>query len=141
MFAVKEPILTEKSFAKIKDRVYLFKVKPGASKGRIKSEVEFIFNVKVRRVNTLKDPLRRRRVGRFSGFRSRFKRAFVFLEEGYSISIYPKEQESSSKEAANRSAASQLEESGQLASSKRPAGGELTLEPESGEELTPQEEV
>lgn len=91
MFVVREPILTEKSFSKIKDRVYVFKVERTATKARIKTEIEFIFNVKVKRVNTLRDPLRRHRVGRFSGFRSRFKRAILYLEDGYSISIYPDE--------------------------------------------------
>lgn len=98
MFVVKEPILTEKGFAKIKQGVYVFKVERSATKPRIKAEVEYIFNVKVRRVNTLRDPLRRKRMGRFVGFKSHFKRAIVYLEEGNSITIYPEDQSQTTSE-------------------------------------------
>lgn len=56
MFIVKQPVLTEKTFNGIKQRVYVFLVSPKAKKPAIKREIEFIFNVKVTKVNTLQEP-------------------------------------------------------------------------------------
>lgn len=93
MFIVKQPVLTEKTFEGIKRRVYVFLVSPRAKKPTIKREVEFIFNVKVEKVNTLQEPWRTKRIGRNTGRLPRHKRAIVTLKEGYGITIYPQQDE------------------------------------------------
>lgn len=48
----------------------------------IKEAVEFLYPVKVLSVNTHNPPRKQRRVGKFAGFKSRYKRAIVTLEDG-----------------------------------------------------------
>ena len=65
-----EPIMTEKSYAGIPNKVYTFKVNKSANKIQIKKAVEELFEVKVDRVNTLI----------VTGKTSDYKKAVVFLK-------------------------------------------------------------
>ena len=58
-----------------------------ANRIEIKEAVEKIFDVKVRKVNTVVQNGKRRRVGRSIGFTSAFKKAFVTLEPGFEIDL------------------------------------------------------
>lgn len=87
---IKYPILTEKTYPQMQDKIYTFAVDRRASKTEIKHAVEFIFNVKVDRVNTFNVPKKAKRVGRYSGFTNSYKKAIVKLNEG-SINILPEE--------------------------------------------------
>ncbi len=64
---------------------YVFKVFDNVNKAEVKTQVEKIFNVKVKDVKVLNMPKKRRDIGRHPGFKSGFKKAIVVLEEGYSI--------------------------------------------------------
>ncbi|MEO2150492.1 MAG: 50S ribosomal protein L23, partial [bacterium] len=66
---------------------YSFKVAKTANRIEIKEAVEKIFDVKVRKVNTVMQNGKRRRVGRSIGFTSAFKKAFVTLEPGFEIDL------------------------------------------------------
>ena len=50
---IKKPVLTEKSYAGISNKVYTFEVAKEANKIEIAKAVEELFGVKVARVNTL----------------------------------------------------------------------------------------
>ena len=68
---IKAPIITEKSNDQIeKQNKYTFKVSLDANKVEIKQAVEAIFNVKVVDVNTIRVLPKRRRVGKYEGYRS-----------------------------------------------------------------------
>lgn len=79
-----EPILTEKSYAGIPNKVYTFKVATGANKIEIKKAVEELFEVQVERVNTVncrgKLKTRNTRSGQVVGKTSDYKKAIVFLK-------------------------------------------------------------
>ncbi|EIN15287.1 50S ribosomal protein L23 [Mycoplasmopsis agalactiae 14628] len=94
---IKSPVLTEKSNEALGKNVYTFEVDWAANKFQIKKAVEFIFKVKVLSVNTLKVDKQPKNLGRFHGFTNKFKKAFVKLAEGYSISFYPQEEEKQDK--------------------------------------------
>ncbi len=79
---VKRPIVTEKATIKMELDQFTFDVDPKATKPIIKQAIEQLFDVKVRSVNTHNPPRKRRRVGKFVGFKSRYKRAIVTLEDG-----------------------------------------------------------
>lgn len=82
---IKSPILTEKTDrlrSNDKKPVYVFKVDYAANKFQIKEAVETIFQVKVESVNTIKVDKKPKKVGRFSGFTTRYKKALVTLSEG-----------------------------------------------------------
>ena len=75
------PVITEKSMSGIADKKYTFKVAKDANKVEIAKAVEEIFKVKVEKVNTLSVRGQARRMGRFSGYTSSWKKAIVTLKE------------------------------------------------------------
>lgn len=83
-----KPVISEKSYALLDDNKYTFLVRPDANKTQIKNAVEQIFDVKVRGVNTLNRPGKRKRFGRIEGRRAHVKRAVVSVAEGDSIDIF-----------------------------------------------------
>ena len=80
-----KPIVTEKATLQMEENKYVFDVLPQATKPEIKAAIESLFDVTVTSVNTLKLPRKQRRVGRFIGYKPRYKRAIVTLQEGDSI--------------------------------------------------------
>ncbi|MEC4813172.1 MAG: 50S ribosomal protein L23 [Scytonema sp. PMC 1069.18] len=76
---VRRPILTEKATIMMEQNKYTFEVTPKATKPQIKAAVEDLFDVKVLQVNTSLPPRRKKRVGRFIGFKSQYKRAVVTI--------------------------------------------------------------
>lgn len=87
---IKYPILTEKTYQQMQENIYTFAVDRKASKFEIKKAVEFIFQVKVERINTFNVPKKVKKVGRYSGFVAGYKKAIIKLSEG-SIQIFPEE--------------------------------------------------
>lgn len=82
-------LLTEKSLA-LKERVsaYVFRVDRKANKAQIKAAVEKAFKVKVASVRTMVMPGKPKRLGRFEGHTSGWKKAVVKLKEGQQISEF-----------------------------------------------------
>ena len=70
------PVLSEKSYDGIPEKRYTFKVAKTANKTQIKAAVEEIFGVKV---NTSNYDGKVKRMGRYEGRRSSFKKAIVTL--------------------------------------------------------------
>ena len=86
MNIVSAPVITEKSeILKQENNVYVFKVSPKANKTLIKNTIEKQFNVKVVNVNTLNAQQKSRRVGKYTGKTTAYKKAYVKLAEGSSI--------------------------------------------------------
>ena len=80
------PVITEKSQIAISENnVYTFKVSKDANKTQIKQAIEEIFNVKVESVNVINVHPKKKRVGRYSGYTNKVKKAIVKLKEGSSI--------------------------------------------------------
>jgi large subunit ribosomal protein L23 len=81
------PVITEKATIASEYNKVVFKVARTATKPQIKEAVEKLFDVKVKRVNTLI------RKGKTKAFKGRFgelqdtKRAVVTLEEGHRIDV------------------------------------------------------
>ena len=81
------PVITEKATFASEHNKVLFKVRKDATKPQIKEAVEKLFDVKVKRVNTL---VREGKVKMFKnriGQQSDSKRAIVTLEEGHRIDV------------------------------------------------------
>jgi len=79
---IKEPVLTEKSVALKELNKYVFKVDDKATKMDIKKAVEEIFKVKVDNVKIVKMKPKKKRLGRYEGYVSGWKKAIVTLKEG-----------------------------------------------------------
>lgn len=84
-----KPIITEKGTIQMELNKYVFDVLPKATKPDIKAAIESLFDVTVTKVNTLTLPRKKRRVGRFIGYKAQYKRAIVTLKEGDSIGLFP----------------------------------------------------
>ncbi len=80
---LKGPLLTEKgTIIKEQDNKLLFKVAKEANKIEIKNAVEEIFKVKVDRVATMNYKGKKKRMGKYEGKRSDWKKAIVTLKKG-----------------------------------------------------------
>ena len=79
-----KPILTEKSYEGIQNKVYTFKVNKNANKIEIAKAVEELFNVKVEKVNTIlvkgHQKSQNTKSGRTVGKTSDYKKAIVTLK-------------------------------------------------------------
>ena len=82
---IKYPSLTEKSIGLYADRQYTFIVDKSLTKIQIKYVIEKIFNVNITNISTLILPFKMRRVGKFIGKRSRYKKVYVKLKKGDTI--------------------------------------------------------
>ena len=86
---IRKPLVTEKStIAREEENVITFSVDPRATKYDIKGAVETLFNVDVITVRTMRMPRKKRRLGRFFGYRAEWKKAIVTLSEGQPIEFY-----------------------------------------------------
>ncbi|HAT56450.1 MAG TPA: 50S ribosomal protein L23 [Veillonellaceae bacterium] len=83
-----KPIVTEKSTALMQEGKYTFRVPLNVTKIQIRQAVEQIFKVKVSGVNTMRYEGKLKRVGRFQGRRSNWKKAIVTLKPGESIEFF-----------------------------------------------------
>ena len=83
------PIVTEKGVGKKEaENTLCFEVSPEANKVQIKAAVEKLFKVKVSAVRTIINEGKLRRRGRFSGYRSDWKKAYVKLRAGQKMPEY-----------------------------------------------------
>lgn len=84
-----EPVVSEKAYDGIDMlNAYTFLVDKRANKTEIRLAVEEIFDVKVRKVNTINRKGKKRRYGYKVGKRPDSKRAVVTLADGDSIDIF-----------------------------------------------------
>ncbi|CAB1274811.1 50S ribosomal protein L23 [Candidatus Nitrosacidococcus tergens] len=80
------PLLSEKStFVAEKYNQIVFKVEKSSSKREIKSAIELLFSVKVSKIHTVLMKGKRKKFGRYIGYRGDWKKAYVSLRSGYSI--------------------------------------------------------
>ena len=86
---IKRPVITEKGLTlKENERTLCFEVDQNASKTEIHEAVEQLFKVKVQHVRTMVVPGKMRRRGKYSGYRSDWKKAYVTLREGEKMIEY-----------------------------------------------------
>jgi large subunit ribosomal protein L23 len=86
---IKRPVVTEKGVTKKdSERTLCFEVATDANKVLVKAAVEQLFKVKVAGVRTVNQVGKLRRRGRFSGYRSDWKKAYVTLKKGEKMPEY-----------------------------------------------------
>jgi large subunit ribosomal protein L23 len=86
---IRRPLVTEKATMLLENNQYTFEVDPRADKPQIRAAIEELFGVKVIGISTQNPPRKKRRVGKFAGFRSQYKRAVVTLAPGDTITLFP----------------------------------------------------
>ena len=85
---IKYPIITDKATRLLENNQYTFVVNRMSDKTTIKKTIEYLFNVKVIKVNTCNLPKKKRRVGKYIGWKSQYKKAIVTLSEGDTINLF-----------------------------------------------------
>jgi large subunit ribosomal protein L23 len=89
MIVIRRPIVTEKGVAKKdEERTLCFEVAPQANKTQIRQAVQALFKVKVAEVRTTTTAGKLRRRGKFAGYRSDWKKAYVKLKAGQKMPEY-----------------------------------------------------
>ena len=79
--------LTEKASRVLAGSQYIFKIHRSADKALVKKAVEENFKVKVSAVNVVNVLGKVRRFGKTMGRKSDWKKAYVTLQQGYSINL------------------------------------------------------
>lgn len=85
---IKYPLITDKSTRLLENDQYSFIVNRYSDKITIKDAIEYLFNVKVRKVNTCRLPRQKKRVGKYIGWKPQYKKAIVSLAEGDVINLF-----------------------------------------------------
>lgn len=85
---VRRPLVTEKSTsAQERCNQYSFEVAPDANKVEIRKAIETLFSVKVKGVNVVRMPSKRRRMFGRPGLSRPWKKAIVTLKKGETIEL------------------------------------------------------
>ena len=82
------PIITEKTSQMMQENKYTFQVPLDANKVEIRQAVEAVFGVKVVNVNTIRVMGKTKRMGKYVGKRSDYKKAIVKLAEVNTIPLF-----------------------------------------------------
>jgi large subunit ribosomal protein L23 len=85
---VLRPIVSEKSYDGMKDKIYQFKVARDANKDQVKDAVEKLFKVRVLKVNTINVHGREKRRGVHRGMTAAWKKAVVRIHPEDSIAFF-----------------------------------------------------
>lgn len=85
---IKYPLITDKATRLLEKNQYSFIVDPSSDKISIKKSIEYLFNVNVIKINTCHLPKKQKRVGKFIGWKSHYKKAIVTLAEGNTINLF-----------------------------------------------------
>lgn len=88
MDVVLAPVISEKStMLADKNRQYAFRVSGRATKPEIKAAIELLFKTKVKSVTVTNVKGKEKRVGKFTGRRRNWKKAYVCLAPGQEINF------------------------------------------------------
>lgn len=85
---IKYPITTDKTNLLLENNQYTFLVDRKITKKSIKGAIEFLFNVKVIKINSCNLPKKKRCVGQKVGIRPRYKKIIVKLSKESTIDFF-----------------------------------------------------
>lgn len=86
------PIITEASMLVMDDKKYTFEVDVRANKTHVKQAVEKLFDVEVEKVNIMNVRGKLKRMGRYSGYTKKRRKAIVTLtEKSNTIQLFEEE--------------------------------------------------
>ncbi len=85
---IKYPIITDKATRLLENNQYSFIVDPDSDKITIKMSIEYLFDVDVIKINTCHLPKKKKRVGKYFGWKPHYKKAIVTLSEGDTINLF-----------------------------------------------------
>ncbi|KIL53622.1 50S ribosomal protein L23 [Jeotgalibacillus alimentarius] len=78
---IKRPVITERSSDLMGEKKYTFEVDTRANKTQVKDAIQEIFGVDVEKVNIMNYKGKFKRMGRYTGFTNKRRKAIVTLTE------------------------------------------------------------
>nr|QYB18928.1 ribosomal protein L23 [Climaconeis sp.] len=85
---IKYPLITDKATRILENNQYSFIVNRYSNKNSIKNAIERLFNVKVIKINTSHLPHKKKRVGKYFGWKPKYKKAIVTLSKDDKINLF-----------------------------------------------------
>nr|YP_009244021.1 ribosomal protein L23 [Sporolithon durum]AMK96263.1 ribosomal protein L23 [Sporolithon durum] len=85
---IKKVIITDKTTKFLEFNQYCFNVERKANKLEIKQAIEYLFKVKVKKINSYNTPEKKHTVGKFIGKKPQYKKAIVTLNDDYKINLF-----------------------------------------------------
>lgn len=85
---IKYPLITNKAIRLLENNQYTFIVNPKSDKITIKATIENLFNVKVIKVNTCHRPMKKKRIGKYTGYEPHYKKAVITLTQSDKIDLF-----------------------------------------------------
>ena len=85
---IKYPIITDKATRLLENNQYTFVVDWYSNKSTIRNAIEYLFEVKVVKINTCHLPRKKKRVGRSIGYKPRYKKVIVTLSKDDVINLF-----------------------------------------------------
>ncbi|MBC8258487.1 MAG: 50S ribosomal protein L23 [SAR324 cluster bacterium] len=86
---LRAPIMSEKTMTlKEEANQFAFEVDPRANKIQIKESIEKAFKVSVLKIRTMNVRGKKKRLGRYQGYKSSWKKALVTLKQGDTIEFF-----------------------------------------------------
>ena len=85
---IKYPLITDKATRLLENNQYSFIVDRNSDKITIKNTIEYLFDVKVTKVNSCRLPRKKKRVGKYIGWKPQYKKAIVTLAKGDVIDLF-----------------------------------------------------
>jgi len=82
------PILSEKALLLQQENKITLEVARNANKTEIRKAVELIFDTKVAKVNKLNVKPKKRRVGKYEGYRRNWTKAIITLKDGSELKMF-----------------------------------------------------
>ncbi|AWX42699.1 50S ribosomal protein L23 [Metamycoplasma cloacale] len=123
---IKYPILTEKSeISRSTNNVYTFAVDRRCNKIEVKKAVEYIFDVKVEKVNIMNYDKKPAKLGRYQGFKNAVKKAVVYLTQDSKIFLFAEEAEAAKKESHKEKEAEKEVKSVELTEAEKKAAEKI----------------
>ena len=90
---ISEPVITEKSMKLMQEgNKIVLKVAKDANADEIKNAFEAIFGKKGEKINTVNVRAKAKRMGRFEGKTSAYKKAYIKLAKGESLDLFQEEE-------------------------------------------------
>jgi len=86
---LEKPHISEKATQLSSENKYVFKVSSYSNKIEIKKAIEDLFGVSVITVNIVNIPRKKKKLGKYSGWKKGFKKAIVEIKKGQQIDVIP----------------------------------------------------
>ena len=88
MDGIKCFITSKKALTLIENKKYSFLVQKWLKKNTIKDVLEKLFEVKITSINTCNLPRKKRRLGKFKGYKTQYKKVIITLDPKDNIQLF-----------------------------------------------------